>query len=72
MICNLKLTDQLQVQDQTVFIMKDIKELVIIEGSIPGNINLSSRAESRAGKYMGLATAIKNAMVSKASNCITL
>ena len=36
--------------------MKDSKELVIIEGSIPGDMNLTSRAESKAGKYMGLAT----------------
>ena len=39
--------------------MKDSKELVIIEGSIPGDMNLTSRAESKAGKYMGLATKIK-------------
>ena len=39
--------------------MKDSKELVIIEGSISGDMNLSSKAESKAGKYKGLATEIK-------------
>ena len=31
----------------------------IIEGSIPGDTNLSARAESKAGKYLGLATELK-------------
>ena len=42
-----------------VVIMKECKELIIIEGSIPGDMNLSSRAESKAGKYLGLATELK-------------
>ena len=39
--------------------MTECKELIIIEGSIPGDMNLSSRAESKAGKYLGLATELK-------------
>ena len=39
--------------------MKKSKEFAIIEGSIPGDTNLSSRAESKAGKYTGLATEMK-------------
>ena len=39
--------------------MKECKELVITEGSIPGDMNLSSRAESEAGKFLGLATELK-------------
>ena len=40
-------------------IIKGSKDLLIIEISIPGYMNLSSRAESKAGKYMGLATEMK-------------
>ena len=39
--------------------MKDNKELIIIEGRIPGDMDLLSRAESRAGTYKGLATEMK-------------
>ena len=55
-----------------VIIMKHSKELVIIEGSISGDMNLTSRAESKAGKYMGLATKMKRFHGLKSINCLTL
>ena len=42
-----------------VVILKETKEMIIIEGSTPGDMNLTPRMDDRCGKYFELASELK-------------
>ena len=40
-------------------ILKETKEMIIIEGSTPGDMNLTPRTDDKCGKYFELASELK-------------
>ena len=42
-----------------VVILKETKEMIIIEGSTPGDMNLTPRTDDKCGKYFELASELK-------------
>ena len=43
----------------TAVILKETKEMIIIEGSTPGDMNLTPRTDDKCGKYFELASELK-------------
>ena len=42
-----------------VVILKEMKEMIMIEGSTPGDMNLTPRTDDKCGKYFELACELK-------------